>query len=60
MWPVRVSNPGLLALESDVLPTALRGPAVLRGRGPVCSVKRVCLAQTPRLFAKVQFRPIRR
>ena len=28
MWPDRVSNPGLLALESDALPTALRGPAV--------------------------------
>ena len=27
MWPVRISNQGLLALESDVLPTALRGPA---------------------------------
>ena len=30
MWPDRVSNPGPLALESDALPTALRGPA---GRG---------------------------
>ena len=28
MWPDRVSNPGHLALESDALPTALRGPAV--------------------------------
>ena len=28
MWPDRVSNPGPLALESDALPTALRGPAV--------------------------------
>ena len=27
MWPDRVSNPGHLALESDALPTALRGPA---------------------------------
>ena len=27
MWPDRVSNPGPLALESDALPTALRGPA---------------------------------
>ena len=26
MWPDRVSNPGPLALESDALPTALRGP----------------------------------
>ena len=29
MWPDRVSNPGPLALESDALPIALRGPAVL-------------------------------
>ena len=28
MWPDRVSNPEPLALESDALPTALRGPAV--------------------------------
>ena len=28
MWPDRVSNPGPLALESDALPTALRGLAV--------------------------------
>ena len=27
MWPNRVLNPGPLALESDVLPTALRSPA---------------------------------
>ena len=27
MRPDRVSNPGPLALESDALPTALRGPA---------------------------------
>ena len=27
MWPDRVSNPGPLALESEALPTALRGPA---------------------------------
>ena len=27
MWPDRVSNPGPLALESDALPIALRGPA---------------------------------
>ena len=26
MWPDRVSNPGPLALESDALQTALRGP----------------------------------
>ena len=29
MWPDRVSNPGPLTYESDALPTALRGPAVL-------------------------------
>ena len=29
MRPDRVSNPEPLALESDVLPTALRGPAIL-------------------------------
>ena len=28
MWPDRVSNQGPLALESDALPTALRGPAI--------------------------------
>ena len=28
MWPDRVSNSGPLALVSDALPTALRGPAV--------------------------------
>ena len=30
MWPDRVSNPGPLALESDALPTALRGLAAHR------------------------------
>ena len=29
MWPDRVSNPGPLALESDALPTAPRGPAII-------------------------------
>ena len=29
MWPDRVSNPGPPALESDALPTAIRGPANL-------------------------------
>ena len=29
MWLDQVSNPGPLVLESDALPTALRGPAVL-------------------------------
>ena len=28
MWPDRVSNPGPLALESEELPNALRGPAI--------------------------------
>ena len=28
MWPDLVSNPGPLPLESDALPTALRGPTV--------------------------------
>ena len=32
MLPDRVSNPGSLALESDVLPTELRGPAVIMYR----------------------------
>ena len=27
MWPDQLSNPGPLALESDVLPSALHGPA---------------------------------
>ena len=30
VWPDRISNPGPLALESDALPTALRGPANVR------------------------------
>ena len=29
MWPDRVTNPRPLAPESDMLPTALRGPAYL-------------------------------
>ena len=33
MWPDRVPNPGPLTYESDALPTALRGPAVLIERG---------------------------
>ena len=36
MWPDWVSNPGPLPLESDALPTALRGPAV-------CMCVRVCV-----------------
>ena len=31
MWPDWLSNPGPLALESDALPTALRGPATEKG-----------------------------
>ena len=30
MWPDRVSNPGPLTYESGALPTALRGPGVIR------------------------------
>ena len=33
MWPDLVSNWGLLALESDMLPNALRGPASSRCAG---------------------------
>ena len=45
MWPDRVSNPGSLALESDVLPTALRGPVPGRyfccvSKMTICIVKR--------------------
>ena len=29
MWLDRVSNPGPLALESDMLPTGLHGPVLL-------------------------------
>ena len=29
MWPGWVSNPGPLDLESDALPTALCGPAIV-------------------------------
>ena len=31
MWPDRVSNSGPLALESDALATALRGPNHIKG-----------------------------
>ena len=37
MWPDRVSNPGPLPLDSDTLPTALRG------RQCVCVRVRVCV-----------------
>ena len=33
MWPDRVSNPGPLTNESDFLPTALRGPALISAEG---------------------------
>ena len=34
MWPDRVSNPGPLALESDVLLSALHGPACTKTVDP--------------------------
>ena len=40
MWPDRVISPGHLALESDALPTALRGPAVCEY---VCVTIQSCL-----------------
>ena len=42
MWPDRVSNPGPLPLESDALPTALSGPAV------VCVCVCVCVRERER------------
>ena len=36
MWPDRVSNPAPLTLESDVIPTAPRVPALIRARARVC------------------------
>ena len=33
MWPARVSNPGPLAMESDALSTALRGPVKIQVAG---------------------------
>ena len=44
MWPDWVSNPGPLPLESDALPTALRGPALCLC---VCVCKRDKGASTP-------------
>ena len=41
MWPDWVSNPRPLPLESDALPTALRGPAV-------CVCVCVCLCERER------------
>ena len=32
MWPDRVSNPGPLNYESGALLTALRGPAIIKGK----------------------------
>ena len=48
MWPDRVSNSGLLALESGALPTALHGPEVcvcvcVRARACVCVCVCVCV-----------------
>ena len=37
MWPDRVSNPGPLAQESDMLPTALRGPVISFGQNNLIS-----------------------
>ena len=39
MWSDRVPNPGLLALESDALPTAPRGPAMKIGDIPILHYK---------------------
>ena len=38
MWPDRIVNTGPLALESDVLPTGLCGPAKERGHCRFASV----------------------
>ena len=43
MWPDWVSNPGPLPLQSDALPTALRGPAVC-----VCVCVCVCVRERER------------
>ena len=50
MWPDWVSNPGPLPLESDALPTALRGPAVC-----VCVCVCVCVSEREKgcLFSHV-------
>ena len=45
MWPDRVSNPRPLALESDALPIALRGPATTR------SVSVILIPVYPLLFS---------
>ena len=37
MWPDRVSSPGPLAIESDALPTMLRGTATTYDN--ICKVK---------------------
>ena len=42
MWPVWVSNPGPLPLESNALPTAIRVPAVCVC---VCVCMCVCLCE---------------
>ena len=49
MWPDRVSNPGPLALESDALSKALRGPAKVKIKRWEVQVS-VNLLATPPLF----------
>ena len=44
MWPDLVSNPDPLALESDALPTALRGPALVK---KVHYTKKIYTCQQP-------------
>ena len=43
MWPDRVSNPGPLTYESGALPTALRGPALVKVI-PKCLRQSVCVS----------------
>ena len=45
MWPDWVSNPGPLVLESDALPTALRGPAALVVASHLKILGSVCLTR---------------
>ena len=47
MWPDPVSNPGPLVLESDALPTALRGPADLRLSSVVVAGLRSAVGRAP-------------
>ena len=53
MWPDRVSNPGSLALESDALPTALRGPAMIYGNyGNKCLER--CIICVQQIFSEIE------